>query len=76
MRETEHTARAHLAQCARSLNRLGLVDLSGHISLRLPDSPSILISPGGGLDKSRLTPDDMVRIDAASERVDGPYPPP
>ena len=74
--EAERGAREQLAQCARALNRLGLLDLSGHVSLRLPDSPLIVISPGGGLDKSRLTPDDMVTVDAAGAQVAGPYPPP
>lgn len=72
----EADARAQLAQCARSLHRLNLLDLAGHVSVRIPDSPLILITPGGGLDKGRLTADDMVTIDAVGQRVAGAYPPP
>src|SRR4051812_15489142 len=68
--------REQLAQCLRAFNRLELLGLSGHVSLRLPDSPLILITPGGGLDKARLTGADMVTIDADGRRVDGRYPPP
>lgn len=53
-----------------------MYDLSGHISLRIPDSELILITPGGGLDKSRLCPEDLTTIDAAGKHVAGKYPPP
>jgi ribulose-5-phosphate 4-epimerase/fuculose-1-phosphate aldolase len=76
MTEVEAAAREQLAQCARALNRLDLLNLSGHVSLRIPDSPHILITPGGGLDKARLTGADMVTIDASGRRLAGRYPPP
>ena len=76
MTNAEAEAREQLAQCARALHRLDLLNLSGHVSLRIPDSPLILITPGGGLDKARLTAADMVTIDADGKRVAGPYPPP
>jgi ribulose-5-phosphate 4-epimerase/fuculose-1-phosphate aldolase len=76
MSRAEEEAREELAQCARALNRLDLLGLSGHVSLRIPESPLILITPGGGLDKARLTGADMVTIDADGRRVEGPYPPP
>jgi ribulose-5-phosphate 4-epimerase/fuculose-1-phosphate aldolase len=76
MSDAEQEARERLALCARALHRIGVYDLAGHISLRIPDSPLILITPGGGLDKSRLTAADMVTIDAEGTRVAGPYPPP
>jgi len=72
----EAEAREKLAQCGRALYRLGLYNLGGHISLRIPDSELILITPGGGLDKSRLRPSDLVTMDAEGKRVAGPYPPP
>jgi len=72
----EQEAREKLALCARALHRIGVYDLAGHISLRIPDSPLILITPGGGLDKSRLTAADMTTIDEKGNRVAGPYPPP
>jgi len=76
MARAEQEAREKLALCARSLHRIGVYDLAGHISLRIPDSPLILITPGGGLDKSRLTAADMVTMDADGSHVAGPYPPP
>jgi ribulose-5-phosphate 4-epimerase/fuculose-1-phosphate aldolase len=72
----EAEARANLALCGRALARLGVYGLGGHLSLRIPDSELILITPGGGLDKSRLEPDHLVTIDATGKRVTGPYPPP
>ena len=76
MTQAETEARDRLAQAARALSRLDMIGLSGHVSLRVPDSPLILITPGGGLDKGRLTGADMVAIDAEGQRVGGPYPPP
>jgi len=72
----EMEAREKLAVTARALHRIGVYDLAGHISLRIPNSPLILITPGGGLDKSRLTGADMTVIDASGKHVGGPYPPP
>jgi ribulose-5-phosphate 4-epimerase/fuculose-1-phosphate aldolase len=72
----EQEAREKLALCARALHRIGVYDLAGHISVRIPDSELILITPGGGLDKSRLTGADMTTMDEKGNRVDGPYPPP
>jgi ribulose-5-phosphate 4-epimerase/fuculose-1-phosphate aldolase len=43
----EDGAREKLAQCGRALDRLGLYGLGGHISLGIPDSELILITPGG-----------------------------
>src|SRR5690242_12726505 len=76
MTAAEQEARGKLAQCGRALDRLGLYGLGGHISLRIPESELILITPGGGLDKSRLRPSDLTVMDASGKRVDGEYPPP
>jgi ribulose-5-phosphate 4-epimerase/fuculose-1-phosphate aldolase len=72
----EAEAREQLALCGRALARLGVYGLGGHLSLRVPDSELLLITPGGGLDKTRLRPADLVTIDASGARVAGPYPPP
>ena len=72
----ERQAREKLALCARSLHKIGVYDLAGHISMRIPDSDGILITPGAGLDKARLTGADMTTIDADGNHVGGPYPPP
>jgi ribulose-5-phosphate 4-epimerase/fuculose-1-phosphate aldolase len=76
MTTAEAEAREQLAQCARALNRLDLLNLSGHVSLRIPGSVNLLITPGGGLDKARLTGADMVTSDPAGQRLAGPYQPP
>ena len=76
MSAAEIEAREKLAQCARALNHIGVYGLAGHISLRIPDSPNILITPGGGLDKARIGAADMTTIDAEGRRISGPYPPP
>jgi ribulose-5-phosphate 4-epimerase/fuculose-1-phosphate aldolase len=72
----EDHAREKLATCARALAKIGCLGLGGHVSLRIPDSDLILITPGGGLDKYKLAPKDMVTMDAAGKHVGGPYHPP
>lgn len=54
MTTAEEQAREKLATCARALGRIGCLGLGGHVSLRIPDSELILITPGGGLDKLKL----------------------
>lgn len=72
----EEEAREKLAMCARALGRIGCLGLGGHVTLRIPNSDLILITPGGGLDKSKLTAADMVTMDASGKHVAGPYSPP
>jgi L-fuculose-phosphate aldolase len=76
MAGAEEEAREKLALCARALARIDCLGLGGHVSLRIPDSDLILITPGGGLDKLKLTAADMVTMDATGKHVGGPYPPP
>lgn len=76
MAKAEDKAREKLARCARALGRIGCLGLGGHVSLRIPDSDLILITPGGGLDKLKLTAADMVTMDASGNHVAGPYAPP
>jgi len=76
MASAEEEAREKLALCARALARIDCLGLGGHVSLRIPNSDLILITPGGGLDKTRLTAADMVTMDASGKHVAGPYPPP
>ncbi|HZT05834.1 MAG TPA: class II aldolase/adducin family protein [Chloroflexota bacterium] len=76
MTSAEEEAREKLAQCARALARIDCLGLGGHVSLRIPKSDLILITPGGGLDKTRLRAGDMSVMDATGKHVGGPYPPP
>src|SRR5580765_3389350 len=72
----EEDAREKLALCARALGRIGGLGLGGHVTLRIPDSELLVITPGGGLDKEKLTAADMVTVDANGKYVSGPYGPP
>lgn len=76
MANAEEHAREKLATCARALARIDCLGLGGHVSLRIPDSDLILITPGGGLDKLKLAAEHMVTMDAAGNHVAGPYSPP
>src|SRR5690349_5911034 len=76
MTDAEQEARERLAQCARIFGRLNLLNVGGHVSLRVPESDLILITPGGALDKTRLTADDMVTMDEEGVRVAGRWPTP
>ena len=76
MADAEADARERLAACARAMGKLGGLGVGGHISLRIPNSELILITPGGALDKEKLTAEDMVTMDAAGAYVAGPYRPP
>jgi ribulose-5-phosphate 4-epimerase/fuculose-1-phosphate aldolase len=76
MSSAEEEAREKLATCARALGRIGVLGVGGHVTLRIPDSELILITPGGGLDKQKLTAADMVTMDANGKYVAGPYSPP
>jgi ribulose-5-phosphate 4-epimerase/fuculose-1-phosphate aldolase len=76
MSSDEQEAREQLATCAHALSRIGVYGLAGHVTLRIPNSELILVTPGGGLDKARMTGADMAVIDADGKWVSGPYPPP
>lgn len=76
MANAEEQAREKLATCARALARIDCLGLGGHVSLRIPESDLILITPGGGLDKLKLTAKDMVTMDASGNHMAGPYSPP
>lgn len=76
MTTAEAHAREKLATCARALGRMDCLGLGGHVSMRIPESDLILITPGGGLDKVKLRAEDMVTMDASGRHVAGPYGPP
>ena len=58
-----------LATCCRMMEWLGLINYSGHVSARLPDTDYIYINSYG---KSRysLSPEDIIKVDLQGRVVD------
>ena len=63
--------RIEVATCTRLLNSEGILDYSGHISLRLPARDTLLIQ---SFDASRtdLSPDELYTVDLDGKVIDGP----
>ena len=61
-----------LAMSSRMLFNSGLVDYSGHISVRIPGSDHLLILPHP-VSRATVAPDDMVVTDFDGELVEGKY---
>ncbi len=70
--------RQRLVIACRILARLGLVDYLGHVSVRIPGSDHLLITPRGyavgGLQS--FTPEDLLVIDEDGQPVEGRHPVP
>jgi len=60
-----------VAACTRLLNNEGILEYSGHVSVRLPDRNTLLIQ---SFDASRtdLTPDELFVMDLDGKILDGP----
>ena len=60
-----------VAACTRLLNNEGILEYSGHVSVRLPDRNTLLIQ---SFDASRtdLMPDELFVVDLAGKILDGP----
>ena len=65
-----------LATCARILAMQGLFGVHGHVSVYDARDKTVLITPGSGSAKARLTPDDLVRADLEGNRLEGRIGPP
>jgi ribulose-5-phosphate 4-epimerase/fuculose-1-phosphate aldolase len=61
-----------LAMSSRMLFNSGLVDYSGHISVRIPGSDHLLILPHP-VSRATVAPDDMVVTDFDGDLVEGRY---
>jgi len=62
----------------RALRRLGLIDLRGHLSARLPNN-NLLITPDSGLavpPPACLTIEDLVQVDLDGNQISGRWSPP
>jgi len=65
----EKELRAELATSIRLLEYMGLIDFSGHVSVRLPKEDTLLINSWGG-SRCSLGPDDIVRAGMNGESLD------
>jgi ribulose-5-phosphate 4-epimerase/fuculose-1-phosphate aldolase len=70
--DDEEIARGKTATLTRMLNLQGSIGMFGHVSVRVPGSRRILISPGGGIDKSTVRPEDIFVFDIDGEIVEHP----
>lgn len=61
-----------LAMSSRMLFNAGLVDYSGHVSVRIPGSDHLLILPHP-ISRATVRPDDMVVTDFAGKLIEGKY---
>jgi ribulose-5-phosphate 4-epimerase/fuculose-1-phosphate aldolase len=67
-------ARNELAWARRVAHKLGLMDLAGHMSSRLPDGRGILVTPGPELTRvATIASDDILRLDLDGELLEGNY---
>ncbi len=71
----DHLLKHQLVTAIRLLERAGIIDCNGHISVRVPDSEHIWINSGVSV-RSALTVDDIVMIDLDGNLVEGNTPPP
>lgn len=67
--------RHKLAVSSRILCHAGLIDYSGHVSVRVPGSDHLLIFPHP-VSRANVRPDDMVVTDLEGTLVEGSYRPP
>lgn len=64
-----------LAMSSRMLFNAGLVDYSGHVSVRIPGSDHLLILPHP-VSRAMVAPDDLVVTDFDGKLIEGNYKPP
>jgi ribulose-5-phosphate 4-epimerase/fuculose-1-phosphate aldolase len=51
--------RAKTATLTRMLGMQGVIGMFGHVSIRVPGTDTVLLSPGAGSDKTQVTADDV-----------------
>lgn len=67
--------RRQLALASRILFHAGLVDYSGHVSVRLPEEERLLVFPHP-VSRATVRPDDMVITDFEGQLIEGDHRPP
>ena len=66
----EATIRTELATCVRMLEYLGLIDFSGHVSMRTPQKDDEILINSWGASRCCLGPQDIVRANFGGEALD------
>jgi L-fuculose-phosphate aldolase len=66
---TKDEVRIEVATCVRMLEFLGLIDFSGHVSSRIPETESMLINSWGA-SRHGLGPQDIVESDLTGEPIE------
>src|SRR4029077_12747824 len=66
------TLREKTATLARMLNQQGSIGMFGHVSIRVPGTNRMLISPGGGTDKGKVRPQDVLVFDLDGTILENP----
>ncbi len=74
MVETLHL-RHKVAECVRLLEWMGLIDYSGHCSVRIPNTDHVLIN-AAAVSRCRLTPEHIVTVNLDGQLVAGDLQPP
>jgi ribulose-5-phosphate 4-epimerase/fuculose-1-phosphate aldolase len=64
--------RRKTATITRMLNLQGSIGMFGHVSVRVPGTDRILISPGGGIEKSTVQPQDLFVFDIGGDIIERP----
>jgi len=70
-----HILKEHAAQACRMLTLAGLLDFSGHISVRAPGQNTFFINPMR-LSREAVAPDDLAEVSLNGEWVGGKHEPP
>ena len=70
--DDETTLRRKTATLTRMLNHQGTIGMFGHVSVRVPGTNRVLLSPGGGTDKSTVQPDEIFVFDIDGNIVHHP----
>lgn len=71
----ETTLRQQLMECTRVMVMAELLDYSGHVSARIPDTERVLI-PGRDASRAGITVDDVVVVDLNGKILEGNQPAP
>ena len=70
--DSEATLRRKTAILTRMLNLQGSIGMFGHVSVRVPGTNRVLLSPGGGTDKSKVKADDILVFDIDGNMLHNP----
>ncbi|WP_158914737.1 class II aldolase/adducin family protein [Caulobacter sp. S45] len=70
--ETEQDLREKVAAMCMMLNLQGSIGMFGHVSIRVPDTDRVLISPGAGSEKGAIRPEQVFVFDIGGEILEHP----